>query len=315
MTDYNHDPLVPRCGLTADLAAATAYPNELLWTTDTKNLYVEQGGSKILVGGSIGVPHNVLSASHLDSTPAACVRGDIIIGSGVNPLWTRLAVGAAGTYLAGGTEPAWATLNQAAVAGLTTASSPVFVTVKCSGLTDSYIPYHVSDAVGLANSYLNYTSSGNVFTHVNVGASGPNWRLDTVGGGGHGVYDLRFANLSGENLSAVTSIDELGALSARGYGATSYSGSATAAIRFMSTENWTDSAYGTIIDFTITKIGTTTPSTVAKWLPNGTFQFNGVDAGSPVASGTTQTYGLLRLKPNNTTAVLDFGAGAGILFY
>jgi hypothetical protein len=32
-----------------------------------------------------------------------------------------------------------------------TTASPVFVTVKLSGLTDDYIPYHASDALGLAN--------------------------------------------------------------------------------------------------------------------------------------------------------------------
>ncbi|MCK9519471.1 MAG: hypothetical protein M0R74_10690 [Dehalococcoidia bacterium] len=56
----------------------------------------------------------------------------------------------------------WQTLNQAAVAGLTTADSPAFVTVKCSGLTDGYIPYHVSDAAGLANSPLT-VSGGYVY--------------------------------------------------------------------------------------------------------------------------------------------------------
>ena len=35
--------------------------------------------------------------------------------------------------------------------GLATTDSPTFVTVKCSGLTDDYIPYHVNDATGLAN--------------------------------------------------------------------------------------------------------------------------------------------------------------------
>jgi len=55
MTDYNHDPLVPRTGLAANLAAAVAYVNELLWTTDTKQLYCEQGGAKIHIGGELDV--------------------------------------------------------------------------------------------------------------------------------------------------------------------------------------------------------------------------------------------------------------------
>ena len=41
------------------------------------------------------------------------------------------------------------------------ASSPTFVTVKLSGLTDGYLPYHVSDAVGLANTNL-FTDGSNI---------------------------------------------------------------------------------------------------------------------------------------------------------
>ncbi|MCX7759473.1 MAG: hypothetical protein N2169_07720, partial [bacterium] len=35
--------------------------------------------------------------------------------------------------------------------GLRTTDSPTFATVKCTNLTDGYIPYHVSDSNGLAN--------------------------------------------------------------------------------------------------------------------------------------------------------------------
>lgn len=35
--------------------------------------------------------HNLLSATHTDTTAAAAVRGDIITAQGVSPLWTRLA--------------------------------------------------------------------------------------------------------------------------------------------------------------------------------------------------------------------------------
>ncbi len=89
--------------------------------------------------------------------------GDLIYASGA-AAYTALADVAVGSYLASGginTAPAWATLNQAAVAGLTTDSSPVFVTVKLSGLTDGYVSYHVSDATGLGNSPI-YTDGTNV---------------------------------------------------------------------------------------------------------------------------------------------------------
>ncbi len=80
--------------------------------------------------------------------------GDIVHATGTTTL-AGLADVAVGAYLASGganTVPAWATLNQAAVAGLTTADSPTWVTGKFTALTDGYLPYHVSDASGLANS-------------------------------------------------------------------------------------------------------------------------------------------------------------------
>ena len=48
--DRNWDPLVPRVMTAAQLAAATGYPNEFIWTSDTFKLYVEQGGVIKLVG-------------------------------------------------------------------------------------------------------------------------------------------------------------------------------------------------------------------------------------------------------------------------
>ena len=38
--------------------------------------------------------------------------------------------------------------------GLATTDSPVFATVKLSGLSDGYIPYHVNDGSGLGNGLL-----------------------------------------------------------------------------------------------------------------------------------------------------------------
>jgi hypothetical protein len=51
----------------------------------------------------------LLSAVHTDTTPAACVRGDVIIGSGVTPTWTRLAKSTPGyVFTMGADEPGWA---------------------------------------------------------------------------------------------------------------------------------------------------------------------------------------------------------------
>jgi len=65
MADYNHNPVIPRTGVAADLAAAAAFANELLWTTDTKILYVEQGGEKIVIGGNYSNPLTLLVGTAL----------------------------------------------------------------------------------------------------------------------------------------------------------------------------------------------------------------------------------------------------------
>ena len=101
-----------------------------LWFDPASTTYKYWDGAAVQeLDTSAGLPaHAILSAAHNDTTAAAVVRGDIIIGSvaAPNTKWTRLAVGASTTYLAGGTEPSWATLNQAAVTGLTTADGPSF---------------------------------------------------------------------------------------------------------------------------------------------------------------------------------------------
>lgn len=56
------------------------------------------------------ITHEMLSATHTDSTTGTVVRGDLITGQGATPKWTRLAKGAANTILAmGASEPAWTT--------------------------------------------------------------------------------------------------------------------------------------------------------------------------------------------------------------
>jgi hypothetical protein len=136
-------------------------------------------------GGTGQTVYAVGDLLYASTTTALSKLADVAVGSylrsggvGVVPLWSTLTLpnagtayrlpvysatnvmtelaepGATGEYLKGNTGaiPSWATLNQAAIAGLTTGDSPAFVTVKLSGLTDGYIPYHVSDAAGLADS-------------------------------------------------------------------------------------------------------------------------------------------------------------------
>ncbi len=102
--------------------------------------------------------------------------GGLAVATSANALGS-LAVGLTTQVLVGGgvgTVPVWATLNQAAVAGLTTASSPTFVTVKLSSLTDGYVPYHIADATGLANSPIS-TDGTNIGLGVTADASTSLW--------------------------------------------------------------------------------------------------------------------------------------------
>lgn len=64
---------------------------------------------KTLLGAVGGgwLPHNLLSALHVDTSAAAAVQGDIITGQ-AGPLWARLAIGAASTHLeSDGIDVAW----------------------------------------------------------------------------------------------------------------------------------------------------------------------------------------------------------------
>lgn len=62
---------------------------------------------------------------------------------------------------------------------LTSDASPTFTTVKCSNLTDGYVPYHVADATGLANSPI-YTDG----TSIGIGTTNPGAKLEVSGTAG-----------------------------------------------------------------------------------------------------------------------------------
>lgn len=97
------------------------------------------GTDKLSAIGTDGVPtcsadqtgggssHEILSATHTDTTAASVVRGDLITGQGATPKWTRLAKGTQYQVLTGGAnEPAWSAvaLDQSnAVSGVLAASN------------------------------------------------------------------------------------------------------------------------------------------------------------------------------------------------
>lgn len=72
---------------------------------------------------------------------------------------------------------------------VTVASSPTFSTVKLSGLTDGYVPYHVADVTGLANSGI-YWNSAN--SRVGIGTASPTAKLEVNGASGSPYYRYGF---------------------------------------------------------------------------------------------------------------------------
>ncbi len=64
---------------------------------------------------------------------ASYTIGDLIYASGATTL-SKLAIGVAGDYLKGGASPSWATLNKAAVAGLTDSDTVLFANVNVSSI-------------------------------------------------------------------------------------------------------------------------------------------------------------------------------------
>jgi hypothetical protein len=90
-----------------------------LAASDTPATSVGQGGKfvKVNVGetaveftASTVAGHSILSSSHTDSTTGTVVRGDLIIGQGASPTWTRLGKGSSGAVLvSNATDALWST--------------------------------------------------------------------------------------------------------------------------------------------------------------------------------------------------------------
>jgi hypothetical protein len=98
--------------------------------------YKQPTGVEICLDG-VAIPHNLLSVTHLDTTPASVAQGDIVIGHGGTPLWSRLGIGAPAEVLTVvGGEPAW----QPAGGG--------GITCTIAGVTDWYVDPAGNDTTG-----------------------------------------------------------------------------------------------------------------------------------------------------------------------
>ena len=143
--------------------------------TGITDLIVADGGtgvSTLAIGGLLtGNAANAVQVLDPGATTTVLVGG----GAGTAPVWTTatgsgapvretsptLVTPALGTP-ASGTLTNCTGLPQAAAVGLTTADSPVFATVKLSGLTDLKVPKHVADDTGLADTTITVSAANEV---------------------------------------------------------------------------------------------------------------------------------------------------------
>ena len=131
-------------------------------------------GKWINAAGGGGGAHALLSATHTDTTAAAEVDGDLIIGSGGK--WIRLANGAAGTFLQ--TGPAWGKIPAISSTYFTNLSGGNLTNVALlDAANHTFTGYgiHAFSAAGPGGNYLqvrNTTAGAGAVAAFNVGNDG-----------------------------------------------------------------------------------------------------------------------------------------------
>lgn len=109
-----------------------AIASTFIGLTDTPAAYTGAGGQFVkvnagesaleFVAGSTAA-HDLLSATHSDTTAAAVTRGGLIVGKTATPKWELLTIGASGKYLySDGTDVSWADPPAAATHDLLSAT-------------------------------------------------------------------------------------------------------------------------------------------------------------------------------------------------
>ncbi len=170
-----------------------------LWTTPTDSIIpaervrvYDDGGVRI--GGTYTTsPGAGLLAIGALVLPNTATAYRLPVATGTNAIGELAAVGATGEYLRGNTGaiPSWATLNQAAVAGLTTADSPTFVNLTLSPTTSNATGIFYKGADPFIHDYHNPTGGGAIpdGNNVFIGGAGNFTMGSTATSTGHSSYN------------------------------------------------------------------------------------------------------------------------------
>ena len=149
--------------------------------------------------------------------------------------------------------------------------------ISASNAVANYIPVF-SDSLGdLATSSLYMAGSG----YFGVNTSNPQFNLHVISVTdpaaiaveGYGVVGVNFIGRRAEGTlaspSALLLNDNFFALQGRGYGATGFSSSSRAYIKFFAAQNWTDTAQGSYISLATTPLNTAATAEAMRILPGG----------------------------------------------
>jgi len=149
--------------------------------------------------------------------------------------------------------------------------------VSASNAVANYIPVF-SDSLGdLATSSLYMAGSG----YFGVNNTNPQFNLHVISVTdpaaiaveGYGVVGVNFIGRRAEGTlaspSALLLNDNFFALQGRGYGATGFSSSSRAYIKFFAAQNWTDTAQGSYISLATTPLNTAASAEAMRILPGG----------------------------------------------
>lgn len=160
---------------------------------------------------------------------------------------------------------------------------------------------------------------GTVVPSTTIDAIGPIWSTRY---GGPGEHIAQQANGSLATPTATLSGDQIANFGARGYGTTAFAGTSSASMRMLASENFTDAAKGTAINWYTAPNGTTVGLARATLTNDGTFDFTTAAAASvPGArvSGTwfssgssTTTKPKFLVEPTGTTSNNWSTGGTGL---
>ena len=275
----------------------TASEGVLYWDYANDDLYVNSNGVdawQIVGGGSSAAAHNVLSATHLDSSAAAVTRGALITGQGASPAWARLDhPSAIRRYLqSNASEPSWVaniTLDDTAWIG--NGSTQLRIEFDTS-FGDIHV--HMTDAAGSDKLFIT-DSGGTDVAHID--SNGAMWLDDSLivnGTSTDSLYEAVINAIDGDigistdggpatfhtfcygadagdfpiwrgrrgrgtraSPAAVQSGDILARVGGGGYDGNDVSNESMGHMQVEATETWNVNSYGTAMKFRTTPNGST----------------------------------------------------------